>query len=167
MCYDIMLNLSYIAVLLLRSLMLGGIVYYTTSTIPSKAITTHNKMIIAVIVVVLYALLDYFSSFFKGIRGLLCRAACGCSPYESYDLSLSTPGLGSPSTSVSNGALGVSAELDEAIRQLKASTKGNTLAPEESDTESVTEATIKNAAECEAAKGPAPKEAISEGFSLF
>lgn len=162
------INFAYIAVLLYRGLMLGGIVYYATSTIPSEAISPHNKLIIAAIVVIFYALLDYISSFFKSIRGLLCRAACGCSPYESYDLSLSTPGLGSPTSGMgASGANGVSAELDEAINQLKASTQGNATKPTDSDTESVTEATIKNAAECEAAKGPAPKEAINEGFSLF
>ena len=58
--------------IIIQSFMLGSIVYYATSTIPSFPIDFNNKLIISAIVVVLYASLQYFTEFLSTIKTQVC-----------------------------------------------------------------------------------------------
>jgi hypothetical protein len=71
-----MIDFSLIAAVLIRAVALGVIVYYAISTIPNIPINQRNKIVITVVVVVMYALLDYFSSALNMLRGLMCRTVC-------------------------------------------------------------------------------------------
>jgi hypothetical protein len=121
----IMPNLTYLFIVLLRAAMLGLIVFYSTSTIPTTPIKLNNKIIISMIVVVLYAVLDYFAGFFGTVRNLLCQATCGCSASGAgYSLDVSDandtlPSLTAPIDPVTNiDTSDIAAEVDEAIRML-------------------------------------------------
>lgn len=71
---------QYIIGLVVRSVMLGTIVFFATTHIPAKEIAPQNRVVIAVIVVILYNLMEYFSGFLRSIRKFLCLALCGCEP---------------------------------------------------------------------------------------
>ena len=113
-----MSNLTYLLVVALRACMLGLIVYYATSTIPSKEIATNNKLVISIIVVVLYAVMDYFGGFFIKIRELLCQATCGCSPSSIIDLEINKLTQDTSNT-IDLSTPVPDLELEEAIKALR------------------------------------------------
>lgn len=164
----IMPSLTYLLVILLRAAMLGLIVYYATSTIPSKAIDPKNKMIISLIVVVLYAIIDYFAGFFSTIRNLWCQATCGCShPLLGGELDLPTARF-LPANVSDMDTTDIAAEVDEAIRLLNAESevKTNTKMqhdPLEEEESGALKATGLNETD---KKTPAPAE-TTEGFSNY
>jgi hypothetical protein len=75
-----MVSLSHSTELVIRSVVLGTIVFSATTAIPAQEITTANRVIISIIVVILYNLMDYFSGFLRKIRKFLCMILCGCEP---------------------------------------------------------------------------------------
>lgn len=85
-------NFAYILSLVLRSLVLGGIVFLTTTNIPEKTPSFASRLMISVLVVVMYALIDYVNTFLIGARNLMCSVACGCNPGDPTptDLDLDT-----------------------------------------------------------------------------
>lgn len=175
------MDFGYIMIVLFRASVLGLIVFYATTAIPMKEISINNRLIISIIVVTLYALLDFLAGFFRTLRGLFCKAACGCSPYtNSVDLSVDGAGMLAAPTNVvttpkynvdieipSNVSPKVEAELDEAIAQLKSATLETKEAV--GTTEKEEGELIKEKAEAEAQAPEAPKanDELVEGFALF
>lgn len=185
------MDFGYIMVVLMRASVLGLIVFYATTAIPVKEISVNNRIIISVIVVTLYALLDYFAGFFRTLRGLFCRAACGCSPYSNaVDLSVdgagmlaaptnvaTTPDLTVPAPSTEDVSPKVNAEIEEAIAQLQSATADTKVAAQATQAQAQDQAAsekeegeqIKQKAEAEAqsATAPKPNDTVTEGFALF
>lgn len=81
-----MISVSYILSLVVRSSILGGIVYAATSTIPSKPLAFRNKLIISVIVVAVYSVLDYVVNMLYGLKNITCDAVCGSGAPSTADL---------------------------------------------------------------------------------
>ncbi len=73
---SILLSILFV---LIRAFILGGIVFIATTKIPANPIATQNKIIISVMVVILFALTDYISQYFRGLKNMVCRVACGAS----------------------------------------------------------------------------------------
>lgn len=150
------MNFGYIALIIFRTALLGLIVFYSVTAIPSKAICLNNRVVISIIVVTLYALLDYFTGFPYVVHGVMCRTACGCSPYQSPK-NITTPI--SPD---------IDAELDKAIAQLNSATqeteKTANLYTDKDEGDIIRQ---KAEAEAQAPNTPKPNDAVTEGFTLF
>ena len=163
--------------LVMRSAMLGLIVFYSITAIPNKEVSTRNKLIISIVVVVLYALLDYFSSVLKTIRRFLCRMLCGCSPDDSSG-SIDVSGIGSGSiklntpttTAESTGELDedtLSSEVEEAIKLLDSKPEEVSVkTEEEQEEEAAQKATGLSLGEEAEEAQPVPAE-TTEGFSNY
>lgn len=80
--------MAYILSLAIRSVVLGGIVFLTTTKIPENVPSLRTRLVIAALVVIMYALLDYVNTFLIGARNLLCTVACGCNPGETAPVDL-------------------------------------------------------------------------------
>ena len=111
------MNLSGIIALILRSLLIGGVSYYATSTIPLNPLSTRTKVVVSVVIVTVLIILDFLSSIFSVIRKLLCKT-CPCnanvqSLVERADKVVST----APPATVTPQS--VDPDLDAAIRALQ------------------------------------------------
>uniref|UniRef100_A0A6C0JA94 Uncharacterized protein n=1 Tax=viral metagenome TaxID=1070528 RepID=A0A6C0JA94_9ZZZZ len=175
------MDLGYIISLLTRSLMLGSIVFYTTSTIPATAISTYHKIVISLIVVMFYSSLDYIGVAIKLFRRLMCKLLCGCSPKgnESYISNYHMPAeLGTFSSQLTPEPMGdnispdIQEEIDQAILKLKQSTES--IVPQtdminKGKTDAEIGEDIKQKAETEAQSSDAPKpnDLLKEGFALY
>lgn len=118
-------GISDLVIIAVRAVLLGFIVFSSITAIPAREISTHNKLVVSVVVVAVYALLDYFSGFFGMVRTFFCRVACNCSPNSSTD-TVPTAGVGvnidlggfdvTPVSKLDTDTL--SNEVEEAIRLL-------------------------------------------------
>lgn len=161
--------------ILLRSTMLGMIVYYAVTTIPATAIKHNNRIIISIIVVVLYNLLEYLSGFMKSLRRFFCLMLCGCEPNCSggtVDYGFKVPDLDNikPKSVLNTSEL--ANEVDETLKLLdeedakQASAPAAPAAPAVSATLSEEESgALKATGEAEAEEEVVP--AGAEGFVNF
>jgi len=70
------MDLMYYISLVIRSVLLGVIVFGSTTYIPNKLPSMRNRLIISATVVILYALLDYINAFLQYLRFGACNLLC-------------------------------------------------------------------------------------------
>ena len=81
-------NYEYLLTLLIKSLILGVIVFVAVTRIPDNVPKLRNRIIISIVVAVLFSLIDYVQKLLVDIRNLTCKLACGCSPGAVTDINL-------------------------------------------------------------------------------
>lgn len=113
---------QYMIGLIVRSAMLGAIVFGATTYIPAIDITFPNRVLISVIVVIVYNMLEYFSGFLRTIRKYLCILLCGCEPGstgswgQTQDYALSLPDAPPPKITGAFDSEQLASEVEAALR---------------------------------------------------
>ncbi len=72
-------SLSTLVNLIFRSVLLGGLIFLATTYIPKTELSLQSRLMISAIVVVVYSLLDIFSSGLTALKDQSCSLICGCS----------------------------------------------------------------------------------------
>jgi len=109
---------SRLAIISVRALMLGAIVYGAITIIPTQPLVQSSKVIIAAVVVVIYALLDYLAGFFVSVRTFFCRATCGCTPNNGLGPETDTFDRSGKYVSNALDTDSLSTEVEEALKLL-------------------------------------------------
>lgn len=101
------MDFQYITSLIVRSAILGSIVFASITGIPSTPITLMNRILISVIVVVAYSLIDYVKNFLGFIRSNVCAVACGCRPSDGSNNDVFLPPVSPPLTEIPDLTTGI------------------------------------------------------------